>query len=148
MIEGGGLGTFLPEEVGPAAMQARNGVVDILVTDEEEAVRVAKQYLSYFQGRLSEYSVPDQLRLRHVIPENRLRVYDIKDVLEALADKDSILELRYAQMPAPPSAMFCSALHCSIISLSPPLHPFGIVLIECRGINNIASVSDRCLDKE
>lgn len=95
MIEGGGLGTFRPEEVGPAAMQARNGVVDILVEDEAEAIRVAKQYLSYFQGTLSEFVEPNQKELRHIIPENRLRVYDIKNVMEALADEDSVLELRY-----------------------------------------------------
>ncbi|TML95375.1 MAG: carbamoyl-phosphate synthase large subunit, partial [Actinobacteria bacterium] len=39
MIEGGGLGVFAPEEVGPVSMQAPNGVIDVLVADEAEAVR-------------------------------------------------------------------------------------------------------------
>src|SRR4029450_3303187 len=49
MIEGGGLGVFRPDEVGPADVQAPNGVIDVLVADEAEAVAVAKRYLSYFQ---------------------------------------------------------------------------------------------------
>jgi acetyl-CoA carboxylase carboxyltransferase component len=94
MIEGGGLGVFQPEEVGPVSMQAPNGVIDIVVKDEEEAVRAAKQYLSYFQGAVSEWEYADQRELRRLIPENRLRSYDIRKVIETLADKDSVLELR------------------------------------------------------
>ncbi|HJV84426.1 MAG TPA: carboxyl transferase domain-containing protein [Noviherbaspirillum sp.] len=94
MIEGGGLGLFEPEEVGPVCMQAPNGVIDIVTRDEEEAVRVTRQYLSYFQGPLDGWECEDQRRLRQLIPENRLRVYEIRNVIETLADKDSVLELR------------------------------------------------------
>jgi acetyl-CoA carboxylase carboxyltransferase component len=94
MIEGGGLGVFTPEQIGPIAVQRRNGVVDIVVGDEVEAVAVAKKYLSYFQGALSMYEAADQRRLRHVIPENRKRVYDVRKVLSTLFDVDSVLELR------------------------------------------------------
>ncbi|MEE4300618.1 MAG: carboxyl transferase domain-containing protein [Pseudomonadales bacterium] len=94
MIEGGGLGVFRPEEVGPMAAQRANGVVDIAVKDEEEAVAVARQYLSYFQGTVGEWDCVDQRTLRHLIPENRLRVYEIRRVLEALADTGTVLELR------------------------------------------------------
>ncbi len=94
MIEGGGLGVFRPEEVGPLPVQVGNGVVDIAVRDEAEAVGVAKQYLSYFQGTLSEWRCPDQRKLRALIPENRLRVYDVRSVIETLADEGSVLELR------------------------------------------------------
>ncbi len=94
MIEGGGLGTFHPDEVGPTSIQRRNGVIDIVVRDEADAVRVAKQYLSYFQGPLKHWECADQRELRHVIPENRLRVYDVRRIIDLLADKDSILELR------------------------------------------------------
>jgi len=94
MVEGGGLGVFRPEEIGPMAVQVANGVVDLPVADEAEAVAVAKRYLSYFQGPLAEWSAPDQRRLRHVIPENRLRIYDIRSAIEVLADEGSVLELR------------------------------------------------------
>ena len=94
MIEGGGLGVFRPEEVGPMDVQVPNGVVDILVSDEFEAVETAKKYLSYFQGTLSEWEAPDQRALRHIVPENRLRYYDMRDVINGIADEGSVLELR------------------------------------------------------
>ena len=94
MIEGGGLGVFRPEEVGPMRVQVPNGVVDVAVADEAEAVCVARQYLSYFQGPVADWECADQRLLRGIIPENRLRVYDVRSVLETLADTGSVLELR------------------------------------------------------
>ena len=94
MIEGGGLGIYTPEEVGPMSFQVPNGVVDILAKDEEHAVEVAKQYLSYFQGRVQEWQAHDQRKLRHAIPENRLRLYDMKAIVHTLADVGSVLEIR------------------------------------------------------
>ena len=94
MIEGGGLGVYTPEEVGPMSVQVPNGVVDILVKDEDEAVDVAKKYLSYFQGPLSTWEAPDQRRLRHAVPENRLRLYDMRAIVHTIADAGSVLELR------------------------------------------------------
>lgn len=99
MIEGGGLGKFTPEEVGPASVQAPNGVIDVLVDDEAAAVQVAKHYLSYFQGPIADWTCADQRLLREAIPENRLRVYDIRRVIEMLVDQDSMLELRRAFAP-------------------------------------------------
>ncbi|MBN8848277.1 MULTISPECIES: carboxyl transferase domain-containing protein [unclassified Sphingomonas] len=94
MIEGGGLGVYHPAEVGPVSMQAPNGVIDVLVEDEAEATCVARQYLSYFQGPVADWRAPDQRLLRAAIPENRLRVYDIRAVIDLLADEGSVLELR------------------------------------------------------
>jgi acetyl/propionyl-CoA carboxylase alpha subunit len=94
MIEGGGLGVFRPEEVGPVSVQVPNGVVDVAVEDEREAVSVAKRYLSYFQGPVSHWDEHDQRALRRAIPENRLRIYEVRNVIETLADAGSVLELR------------------------------------------------------
>ncbi len=94
MVEGGGLGVFRPDEIGPLDVQVANGVVDLVADDEADAVGLARRYLSYFQGSVKNWSAPDQRRLRHLIPENRVRVYDIRRVIDALADTDSVLELR------------------------------------------------------
>jgi len=94
MVEGGGLGVFRPEDIGPSEVQFRNGVIDVLVDDEARAVAAARQYLSYFQGRVTEWSAPDPQALRHVLPENRVRSYDMRDVLHGVADEGSLLELR------------------------------------------------------
>jgi acetyl/propionyl-CoA carboxylase alpha subunit/acetyl-CoA carboxylase carboxyltransferase component len=96
MIEGGGLGVFAPEDIGPMSVQAPNGVVDIAVADEVEAVQVAKKYLSYFQGTLQAWECADQRVMRRIVPENRLRVYNVRSVIETLADTGSVLELRAA----------------------------------------------------
>ena len=94
MIEGGGLGIYTPEEVGPISFQVPNGVIDILVEDEAEAVQVGKKYVSYFQGAVSEWEAPDQRKMRHIIPENRVRMYDVREIIHTLADVDSVLEIR------------------------------------------------------
>ncbi|MFT6434977.1 MAG: acetyl/propionyl-CoA carboxylase alpha subunit [Candidatus Azotimanducaceae bacterium] len=94
MIEGGGLGVFTPDEVGPMDVQVPNGVVDIAVKDEAEAMQAAKKYLSYFQGTKATWECADQRLLRSAIPENRLRIYSIRDLIKSLADTDSVLELR------------------------------------------------------
>jgi acetyl/propionyl-CoA carboxylase alpha subunit/acetyl-CoA carboxylase carboxyltransferase component len=94
MIEGGGVGVYTPEEVGPMSFQVPNGVVDILVEDEQEAVAVAKQYLSYFQGSIEDWQAPDQRRLRQIVPENRVRLYDMREIIHTVADEGSVLEIR------------------------------------------------------
>ena len=94
MIEGGGLGIVAPTEIGPIETHTRNGVVDIHVANEEEAVVAAKKYLSYFQGPLATWSRHDDASLRTLIPEQRTRVYDVRTVIQTLADIDSVTELR------------------------------------------------------
>lgn len=94
MIEGGGLGIFKPEDIGPAAVQYANGVVDVLVKNEAEGIQVAKHYLSMFQGTVSQWQAPDALQLRNVVPENRLRAYDSRKAIEGIADVGSVLFLR------------------------------------------------------
>ena len=94
MIEGGGLGQYRPEDIGPSAVQHANGVIDLLVDDEAAAVVAVRQYLSYFQGTLAQWSAPAAQAARAVVPENRLRVYDSRAAILALADEGSVLVLR------------------------------------------------------
>ncbi len=92
MIEGGGLGVYRPEEVGPIDVQYANGVVDLRVDDDAAAVAAAKRYLSYFRG---PGPVPEPRHadgLRNLIPANRKRIYDVRRVIDALID--DVLELR------------------------------------------------------
>ncbi|HZC52961.1 MAG TPA: carboxyl transferase domain-containing protein, partial [Mycobacterium sp.] len=94
MIEGGGLGVYPPEAIGPIDVQRHNGVVRLVARDEAHAVSLAKQYLSYFQGRSPEWEAPDPRLARHVVPQNRLRAYDVHRAIESIVDKGSVLELR------------------------------------------------------
>ncbi len=94
MIEGGGLGSFSPKEIGPVSVQEPNGVLDLVVEDEREAVEATRRYLSYFQGPIETWECADQRSLRHAIPENRRRAYDVREVVATLCDVGSVLELR------------------------------------------------------
>jgi acetyl-CoA carboxylase carboxyltransferase component len=94
MIEGGGLGVVDADKVGPFDVQVKNGVIDIAATDEADAVRLARQALSYFQGPVTGWEAPDQRPLRAVVPENRRRAYDVHRAVEIIADTGSSLELR------------------------------------------------------
>ncbi|MBV8982384.1 MAG: biotin carboxylase [Acidimicrobiia bacterium] len=94
MIEGGGLGVHEPQDVGPIEIQYANGVVDLRVADDDAAVKIAKRYLSFFNGPVEPVAPGDQRHLRHLIPEQRKRIYDVRRVIDALFDHESVLELR------------------------------------------------------
>ncbi len=131
MIEGGGLGVYTPDEVGPMSVQVPNGVVDIAVEDEAEAVAAAKKYLSYFQGPLAKWNAADQKVLRHLIPENRLRVYDIRKVIAALCDTNSVLELRPDFAPGMITALMRIEGHPFGLIANSPMHLAGAIDAPC-----------------
>ena len=142
MIEGGGLGIFRPEEVGPTSVQSANGVIDILVEDEAEAVAAAKQYLSYFQGRTSNWECADQRLLRGIIPENRLRTYDVRSVIETLADTGSVLELRRQFGPGMVTAFVRIEGRPVGVVANNPVHQAGA--IESDGADKAARFMQLC----
>ncbi|MDP9043411.1 MAG: biotin carboxylase [Pseudomonadota bacterium] len=94
MVEGGGLGVYTPEQIGPSPVQVASGVIDVLVDDEAAAVAAARQFLGYFQGATTGWRAGDPLALRDLLPAHRARSYDMRGVLRALSDTDSLLELR------------------------------------------------------
>jgi acetyl-CoA carboxylase carboxyltransferase component len=121
MIEGGGLGVFKPEDIGPMNVQINNGVVDIAVADDAEAVAVAKKYLSYFQGTISRWEAADQHLLHNMIPEQRRYVYDVRAVIKTIADTDSFLELR---------PKFGPGMITGLIRIEGK--PFGVIANNCK----------------
>ena len=142
MIEGGGLGVFKPEEVGPMDVQTQNGVVDIEVEDDVEAVATAKKYLSYFQGTAPSWKAGDQIKLRNLVPESRKRAYNVKTVIKALADTDSFLEIR---------PKFGLSMVTGLIRIEG--RPFGIIAnnsmhmagaIEAEGADKVARLMQIC----
>ncbi|MDP7357445.1 MAG: carboxyl transferase domain-containing protein [Pseudomonadales bacterium] len=89
-----GMGTHSLQDLGSMSFQVSNGNVDILVKDDAAAVATVKTYLGYFQGPIDHWEAPDQRRMRHIIPENRVRTYDMREIINTLADEDSVLEIR------------------------------------------------------
>jgi acetyl/propionyl-CoA carboxylase alpha subunit/acetyl-CoA carboxylase carboxyltransferase component len=94
MVEAGGMGAHRAEDLGSHDAQVRSGAVDITAEDEGDAVRLARKYLGYFQGPIDDWTCQDQRLLRQALPENRARSYDVRRVIDFLADDDSVLELR------------------------------------------------------
>ncbi len=127
MIEGGGLGVFRPEEIGPVSVQVPNGVVDVLCADEREAVEVARRYLSYFQGDVRDWTAPDQERLRDVVPPERRRVYDVRRALDIVADEASVLELRPSFAPGMVTALARVEGRAIGVIANNPLHLAGAI---------------------
>jgi acetyl-CoA carboxylase carboxyltransferase component len=105
MIEGGGLGKVDPDDVGPADMQTRNGVVDLLAADERDAVAATKRLLAYFQGSVAPGREPDQARLRDLVPERERRAYNVGPIVETLADEGSVTFLRERFAPEMATAL-------------------------------------------
>ncbi len=93
MIEGGGLGTFAPTDIGPIEIQANNGVVDLVADNELHATQLAQRCLAYFQGDKQSWSCAEQTELRQMMPHDRRFVYDIRNIIQQLVDSDSFLEL-------------------------------------------------------
>ena len=121
MIEGGGLGQFHPKDIGPAKTLAKEGVIDILVADEEEAVAVAKRYLSYFQGKIKQWKAPKQEALYDILPEDRRYAYDINAIINTIADVDTALELR---------AQFAKNMVTALIRIEGK--PYGVIANSTR----------------
>ena len=94
MIAGGGLGDVAAADVGPTDVQAANGVIDVVVVDEEEAVEVTRRLVGFFQGRLDKWAEHDQSVLRDAVPEREQTAYDVRPIVETLADIDSVVMLR------------------------------------------------------
>lgn len=121
MIEGGGLGTFKPTDIGPIETQSKNGVVDIVCDDEEHATHIAKKCLSYFQGSLREYQCPEQKPLNQLLPPDRRFVYKIRTAIEIIADVDSFTELK---------SLFGGAIVTGFMRVEGK--PVGILASDCK----------------
>ena len=142
MIEGGGLGTVDPDDVGPLSMQVPNGTVDVAVADEEKAVAVARRYLSYFQGPLADWECADQTALRDAIPADRRRAYDVRSVIDTLADAGSVLELRPSFAPGMVTALARLEGRAVGVVANNPVHLAGAV--DAAGADKSARFMQLC----
>lgn len=105
MIAGGGLGDVQPDDVGPVSMQARNGVLDVVVADEPHAVAMTKRLLAYFQGDADPGAAADQTQLRAMVPERARRAYNVAPIIQTLADEHSVTFLRERFAPEMATAL-------------------------------------------
>jgi acetyl-CoA carboxylase carboxyltransferase component len=132
MIEGGGLGVVKATDIGPSATQVKNGVIDILVENEQRAAEIAKKCLLYFQGPLldgQKCSFADQQALNQVLPEDRRFVYDVKEIIRVLADTDSFTEIK---------ALYGAAIITGFMHLQG--YPVGVLASNCKVLGGAIDV--------
>lgn len=91
------------EEMGGARMHCSvSGVGDILAANEEEAIAMARQYLSYFPANYSERPViipsvapkRDPKDIEKIIPTNQNAPFNMYDLIDALVDGESFFEIK------------------------------------------------------
>jgi acetyl-CoA carboxylase carboxyltransferase component len=94
--------TLTKEELGGSEIHARAGAVDDVVTSEAEAFARARRFLSYLPS--SVYELPPRIEptddverrdpwLIEAVPRERRKVYDMRRILQAVVDKDSLFEM-------------------------------------------------------
>src|SRR5436190_5386590 len=89
------------EEMGGARMHTGvSGCGHFLVKSDEEAIELAKRYLSYFPTNWREEppaappAAPGSDRpIRELVPEDENKPFDMTDLLDSLVDADSFLEV-------------------------------------------------------
>ena len=133
MIEGGGLGTYEPDEIGPIDVQARNGVVDVIADDEPAAVAAAKRLLGYFAGPAENWENPDPALARNVIPERRRRAYDVRRAVEAIVDAGSATVLREEFEPEMVTALARIEGRPVGVLANNPMHLAGAITSDAAG---------------
>jgi acetyl-CoA carboxylase carboxyltransferase component len=100
--------TVTKDELGGAALHAKSGVIDDVVEDEQAAFVALRRFLSYLPRNvwelppvLSPGDDPDRRddALSDIVPANRRRIYDMRRILRAVLDVESIFEIGRGHSP-------------------------------------------------
>lgn len=79
------------------------GRIDLVVDSDEEALEAIQRYLSYMPDHAEEapprHEIPEGSedgvrRILEILPEERNKVYDVRKIIRAIVDKDSVFELK------------------------------------------------------
>jgi acetyl-CoA carboxylase carboxyltransferase component len=91
------------EEMGGARMHCSvSGCGDFLAKDEEEAISLARRYLSYFPANYAEKPPveqgknpsPSARKISEVVPDNQNVPFDMLQVIEAIVDEGTFFEVK------------------------------------------------------
>lgn len=92
----------------PVEALAARGDIDVVVPDEAAAVEAVQRYLAYwFDAPGSGASVPSATAgsIGAIVPDNRRRAYDMRKLIAAFADEDSVFELGRGWAPSMVTAL-------------------------------------------
>jgi acetyl-CoA carboxylase carboxyltransferase component len=83
-----------PTELAPVEMHEEKGGIDLLLDSEDEAIAAAKRFLSYYYDETAGGAAGGGDDIARLVPESG--PYDVRAVIEAIADEGSFFELRPA----------------------------------------------------
>lgn len=87
---------------GPEVSAKESGIAHVVVEDDEAAIKALRDFLSYLPSNdtlpppeLAEWEPPDldPSVLQSLVPEDFRRAYDVRQVIEAVVDRTSFLEI-------------------------------------------------------
>jgi acetyl-CoA carboxylase carboxyltransferase component len=90
------------EELGGAEVHRRSGVVDRIAADEDDAIAIVQDFLSYLppnrhelppQGPVSDDPERTDEKLLSLVPRNRRRVYAMRKLIQSIVDQGSFFEM-------------------------------------------------------
>lgn len=127
MVDGAGMGTVSPDEIGPLDVHLASGVIDVPAADDAEAVELARRLIGLAHGGAVPGDHADQQALREVVPDNRRRAYDVRAVVDGLFDTGSVLELRARHGRNVVTAFARLAGHAVGVVANNPMHGAGAI---------------------
>ena len=91
--------TFTKEELGGYQVHAKSGVVDNVASNEQDALKQIRQFLSYFPQNVWEPAPRTKCgndsiermddKLTNIVPEDKRQTFNMLDIIELVVDKDS-----------------------------------------------------------
>ena len=103
----------IPTKLSHQRTQPLSWDIDVLVKGIEEAVSTTQQFLHYWHDDISDFASSDSASsIAQIVPDNRRRAYDMRKVIAAFADKDSVLEVGSAWGESLVTALHASRKIC------------------------------------
>ncbi len=132
------------EELGGWPIHCRNGSVDNLADSEEEAVALTRTFLSYLPSNVGEVPpvlAPDPTdpperpddELSTIIPRRRTTTFDVRRVIDLLADRGSFLEI---------GPLWGTDQVTGFVRFGG--RPLGVIASDSRHVNGGALTADGC----
>ncbi len=127
-VRGSSLGACRDGEVFSQSVEdlAADGSVDLLVDNETDAIAAAADYLSFWGDGLGDgRPSPKHDRIADLVPDDRRQAYDVRQIVEALVDHDTVLELGAGWGPSMITAFACLGGRPIGVFANQPLSPIA-----------------------
>lgn len=140
------------EEIGGADIQAERGIVDVVGDDEYETLDAIRAYLSYLPPNADAAPIiapgPHEpgdtaADLDRLIPPSGRIAYDVLDVIEGLADRDTVFEIKPTHAPNVATVLVrIAGRPMGVIANQPRFHGGALDAAACEKAAHFTAVCD------